>query len=144
MRPRFAGFAASEGASHSHDRSTMCNSCWQAGLVSTMALPPAKKRRMDGEIAAAGGTGQPAMAPNHQASPATPAAEPAGKLSFSLGAVGGLQVSRLPTGREMRGLARVDAWVRVGGRCTKLTLCSGLLHLEPLSHVVASVPFTLV
>ena len=69
----------------------------QAGLVSATALPPANKQRTDGFTAAADQTKQPSMPPGNAASPATPAVGAAGKLSFSLGGVSGLQVSRPET-----------------------------------------------
>jgi len=83
----------------------LCDLCLQAGTVSAAALPPAKRRRMDGIAEAAGATEQPALPPGHGVSPETPAAGTTGKLSFSLGGASALQVSchcRL----QVKGVAR--------------------------------------
>ena len=77
-----------------------CDLPWQAGAVSAAALPPAKRRRTDDITEAAGAPEQSAVPPGYGTSPATPAVAPAGKLSFSLGGAGTLQVSHSLPARD--------------------------------------------
>ena len=69
--------------------------CLQAGLVTATPPSPVRKRRLDGIDASAGVVkpAGPALTPGSGVDPLTPAAEPAGKLSFSLSGASAPQVS---------------------------------------------------